>query len=330
MMNIILSDIRAGRSVLVIDPKQDLTADLLARIPQERADDVVVIDPTDSCPVGFNPLALASHHNADLIADSILAVFKDIFSDNWGIRTMDVLGAALLTLTKIKGASLLWLPPLLTDEAFRQKITAQVTDKIALKPFWDNFESLKDTERKQEIAPVMNKMRQFLLRPGLRNVLGQSNPKFQLSDLFNKRRIVLISLNKGVLGAQSAQLLGTMIVNLTWMLALNRASVPPEQREFVSIFIDELQDYLSLPTDLGDALAQARGLGVGLTLANQHRGQLPPDIRSGIDANCRSRIAFGMNSADAKDMAAMAPNLDALDFIKLERYKIYTSLQSGG
>ena len=330
MMSLILSDIKAGRSVLVIDPKHDLVHDILARIPKERDGDVVVIDPTDSCPIGFNPLALKNSHNADLIADAILAVFKDIFSENWGIRTQDVLSAALITLTRINGASLLWLPPLLTDEAFRRKITAQVTDKIALQPFWEQFENMKDSERKAEIAPVMNKMRQFLLRPGLRNVLGQSNPKFLLSDLFSKRRIILVSLNKGTIGAENARLLGALLVSLTWTLALNRANDPPERRHFVSIFIDELQDYLSLPSDLGDALAQARGLGIGLNLAHQHRGQLPPNILAAVDANCRNKIAFGLNSADAKAMAAMAPELDALDFLKLERYKVYASLQSGG
>ncbi len=222
------------------------------------------------------------------------------------------------------------MPALLTDETFRKKITSQVKDKIALKPFWDSFEAMKDTERRQEIAPVMNKMRQFLLRPGLRNVLGQSDPNFKLTDLFNKRRIVLVPLNKGVIGAESARLLGSLIVGLTWTLALSRANLPPERRHIVSVFIDELQDYLSLPTDLSDALAQARGLGLGITMAHQYRDQLPPNIRAGIDANARNKIIFGLNSGDAKDIAAMAPELEARDFMNLPRYQIYTTFQSAG
>ena len=117
---------------------------------------------------------------------------------------------------------------------------------------------------------------------------------------------------------------------MTWTLALSRAGIPAEKRHIVSIFIDELQDYLSLPTDLSDALAQARGLGVGLTLAHQYRDQLPMGIRSGVDANARNKIVFGLNSKDAKDMAAMAPELTAEDFMALPRYQIYTSFQSGG
>lgn len=330
MLHLALADINAGRSVLLIDPKADLVNDILASIPESRRDEVVVIDPSDPCPVGFNPFAFKNYRNPTLIADAVLAVLKEIFAENWGIRSQDILSAALLTLAETKGSSLLWLPALLTDDAFRHKITSKVKDKIALKPFWDSFEAMKDNERRQEIGPVMNKMRQFLLRPGLRNVLGQSDPKFNLTDLFYKRRIVLVPLNKGVIGAESARLLGSLIVGLTWTLALSRSNLPPEKRHIVSVFIDELQDYLSLPTDLSDALAQARGLGLGITMAHQYRDQLPPNIRAGIDANARNKIIFGLNSKDAKDMAAMTHELEARDFMNLPRYQIYTTFQSAG
>ena len=330
MLHLILSDINAGRSVLVLDPKTDLVNEVLMRIPEERIDDVVIIDPSDSCPCGFNPLAFKDYGNPSLIADAVLSVLKEIFSDCWGIYTQDVLTAALLTLVGVEDATLLWLLPLLTDENFRRRITSKVKDRMALRPFWEQFEALRDTEKKQQISPVLNKLRQLTLRPGLRNVLGQAKPKFSLMDLFYKRKVVLVPLNKGLTGGESARLLGSLIVGLTWTLALSRAGIPAEKRHIVEIYIDELQDYLSLPTDLSDALAQARGLGVGLTLAHQYRDQLPINIRSGIDANARNKIVFGLSSKDAKDMAAMAPELTAEDFMTLPRYQIYTSFQSNG
>ncbi len=330
MLHLILSDINAGRSVLVLDPKTDLVNDVLMRIPEGRIDDVVIIDSSDSCPCGFNPLAFKDYGNPSLIADAILSVLKEIFSDCWGIYTQDVLTAALLTLVGVEDATLLWLLPLLTDENFRRKITSKVKDRMALRPFWEQFEALRDTEKKQQISPVLNKLRQLTLRPGLRNVLGQAKPKFSLMDLFYKRKVVLVPLNKGLTGGESARLLGSLIVGLTWTLALSRAGIPAEKRHIVEIYIDELQDYLSLPTDLSDALAQARGLGVGLTLAHQYRDQLPINIRSGIDANARNKIVFGLSSKDAKEMAAMAPELTAEDFMTLPRYQIYTSFQSNG
>jgi len=331
MLNLIVADINAGRGVLVIDPKSDLVNDVLARIPEGRSKDVVVIDPSDPCPVGFNPFAFKEYGNPNLIADAVLAVFKEVFSENWGIRSADVMTAALLTLAQTEGSSLLWLPALLTNEEFRQKVTAGIEDKIGLEPYWASFESMKDTQRQTEIAPVMNKIRQFLLRPGLRNVLGQSQPKFMLTDLFTKNKIVLVPLNKGVIGGESARLLGSLIIGMTWTLALARAGLPKEQRPMVSVFIDELQDYLSLPTNLSDALAQARGLGVALTMAHQYRAQLPPEIRSGVDANARNKIIFGLNGGeDANAMAGMSKDLEAVDFMLLPRYQIYASIQSGG
>ena len=328
LLNLVLSDIQAGRGVLVVDPKADLVNDILARIPEERSGDVVVIDPSDPCPVGFNPLSYKA--NPTLVSDATLSVFKEVFSENWGIRSQDVMSAALLTLAQCEGSSLLWLPTLLTDEAFRRKVTARIKDKVGLEPFWTAFESMKDTERRMEIAPVLNKVRQFLLRPGLRNVLGQSEPKFRLEDLFDKRRIVLVPLNKGVIGSESARLLGSLLVSMTWTLALSRASLPPEKRHLISVYIDELQDYISLPTDLSDALAQARGMGIGLTLSHQYRDQLPPDIRAGVDTNARNKIVFGLNAGDAKSMAAMAPELEPVDFMTLPRYQVYASFMSGG
>ncbi len=251
---------------------------------------------------------------------------KEIFHDSWGIRTQQILSAALLTLADTKDATLLWLPSLLTDYHFRQRIVGKVTDRIGLKPFWEQYEAMKETERNTNISPVLNKLQQFVFRPGLRAVLGQAKPKFDLMDLFLKRKIVLVPLNRGIIGGESARLLGSLIVGLTWTLALSRANIPQEKRHLVSIYIDELQDYLSLPTDLSDALAQARGLGVGMTLAHQYRGQLPPEIKAGVDANARNKIVFGLNGTDAKEMSHLLPGLEPEDFMLLPRYQIYANI----
>ncbi len=330
MLNLILSDIGAGRGVLVIDPKQDLVDDVLERIPTHRRKDVVVVDPASPEPVGFNPLSCAKGKDKELAADTVLSVLKEIFADSWGVRTQDILSAAILTLMEVDGASLMWLPELLTNEKFRATITKNVKDEIALKPFWSHFENLTLYQRQQMTEPVLNKLRQFLLRPKLRGCLGQGHPKFDLNDLYTKSKIVLVPLNKGVIGGESARLLGSLIVGLAWTLALGRANVPQQQRKMACIYIDELQDYLSLPTDLSDALAQARGMGLAVTMAHQYRDQLPVLLRSGVDANARNKIIFGISGKDAKDMAAMADGLEALDFASLMRYHVYASFQSGG
>jgi hypothetical protein len=329
LLNLITADMNAGRSVLVIDPKSDLVNEALRRVPKERTDDVVVLDPSDPCPAGFNPFCLNTG-NPELTADIILNVLKEIFADSWGIRTQDILTAALLTLAKTPNAVLTMLPALLTDDGFRRRLTEKIDDKLGLEPFWAGYEAMSGAQRDQLIAPVLNKLRQFLMRPALRNVLGQDNPAFSLADLFYKRKIVLVPLNKGTVGAETARLLGSLIVGMTWALALGRASEPPERRYITHMYIDELQDYLSLPTDLSDALAQARGLGLGLVMACQYRDQLPPAIRAGVDANARNKIVFGLNAKDARDTAAEAPGLAAEDFMGLPRYRIYTRIMCSG
>jgi len=330
MLNLIMSDIKAGRGVLVVDPKADLINDILARIPEERTDDVVVIDPSDVTPVGINPFVFNKQSSPSLISDVILSCFRQIYKDSWGVYSQDVLSAALLTLAQTKNATLLQLPALLFDEQFRRSVTSKIHDPYGLEPFWGSFEAMSKAEQRQVTAPVMNKLRQFTLRPALRNMLGQVKPKFNLSDLFDNNKIVLVPLNKGLIGGESARLLGSLIVGLTWTLALSRANIPKEKRNPVSVFIDELQDYLALPTDFSDALAQARGLAVGFTVAHQYRGQLSPAIKAAIDTNCRNKICFGLGSSDSKEMAAMSTELEVVDFMKLPRYHIYTQTQNKG
>ncbi|MCL2082068.1 MAG: type IV secretion system DNA-binding domain-containing protein [Oscillospiraceae bacterium] len=330
MLNLALADIQAGRSVLVIDPKADLVNDILARVPKNRTNDVILIDPSDAQPVGINPFVFNTQAQPSHISDTILSVFKQIYSDSWGVFSQDVLSASLLTLAQTKNSTLLDLPKLLTDERFRRKVTAKISDKAGLEPFWEQFEAMSKAEQRKVIAPVMNKLRQFTLRPHLRNVLGQEKPKFELSELFDSNKIVLVPLNKGIIGAESARLLGSLIVGLTWVLALSRANKPQKERHPVNIYIDEFHDYLALCDDFESALSVGRGLGVGFTVAHQYRGQLSPSIKEAIDANARNKICFTLNSANAKNMAAMAPELEAEDFMKLPRYHIYAQLQNDG
>jgi hypothetical protein len=224
------------------------------------------------------------------------------------------------------------LPALLTDDSFRRRITANISDPIGLGAFWANYEAMSKSERNRVIAPALNRMRQFLMRPELRALLGQTKPKFQLAELFanESHPIVLVPLNKATIGHENARLLGSLIISHLWTLALGRANVSAEQRNPVFVYVDELQNYLAFPTDISDALSQARGLGVGLILAHQYRAQLSTEVKHGIDANCRNKIVFGLNATDAAEIEKQAPELTKEDFMLLPRYGVYTSVQSGG
>ena len=329
MSHLVLEAIEDGRSVLVIDPQGDLISrGLLPRIPTRRQEDVVVIDPMSDLPVGINPFAEPG--SAELIADGLLAVFKTVYADSWGPRLEDVLSSALITLARTPGSTLAMLPALLTDARVRRRFTKNLHDPVGLEPFWKSYEAMSPELRAQVIAPVMNKLRPYLLRSSLRRTLGQAEPKFSLSELFTKRSIVLVNLNKGLLGTEGSRLLGSLVVSQLWPLILARASVPADKRHIVNVFIDEVQDYLALPTNLADAFAQARGLGVGFTVAHQYRRQLPNALLAGLDSNARSVVAFGLDHEDATALARRAPDLEAEDFMALGRYEIYLTLMHQG
>ena len=334
LAHLALADIHAGRGVLLIDPKTDLVADILARIPEQRRGDVVVIDPTSSRPVGINPLArpqAACGASPELVADTVLATLKGVFAESWGVRVEQVLSAALVTLARTPGATLVDLPLLLTNPAYRQRlIAASGADPLGTGQFWAAYEALSEAQRQQWVGPVLTRLQPFLIRPHLRATLGQAAPSFDLGEVFTRRRIVLVSLNKGVLGAESARLLGSLLVGQLWPLILARAAVEPSRRHVVSVFIDEVQDYLSLPGSLADALAQARSLGAAFHLAHQYRGQLPAALKAGIDANARNKIIFSLSAVDAAELARQAIGLEAADFQLLPRFGVYARTMHHG
>ena len=317
----------------MIEPKGDLIDAILERIPQHRRGDVVVLDAADlSAPVGLNPLASATGARRELVVDQLLATLHGLWKDSWGPRTHDILHAGLLTLAGEHGASLIGLPQLFTDDTYRRQVAARAVerDPWGLASFWAWFDQLSAENRAQVLAPVMNKLRSFILRPSLRAILGQISPRFDLHQIFTERRVLLVNLANGSIGAEASGLLGSILVAQLWQLTQERSRLGPERRHPVMVSIDEFQDYLHLSSDVADVLAQARGLGVGLTLAHQHLGQLTPDIRDSVLANARSRVVFRLPQRDARAIADGHAEITPEDIAGLDRYGIYTSLLADG
>ena len=324
MTNLALQDIEAGRSVVVVDAKQDTITQILERIPEKRDRDVVVLDPSSTHLVGVNIFNLVQHDiSPELVTDMLLNIFEKLFPDNFGIRSRDVLLAGISTLAKTPNSNLAMLPTLLTNKAFRQRILQNIEDPLGLESFWNYYENLSDAERQQLIAPSLNKLRQLFNRPSMRAILGQSNPKFSLMDIFTSRKVVLINLNKGVLGAESARLLRSIITASLHALTLRRAQIPPEKRHPVMIYIDEFPAYISVAEDFEESLAMARSLGVGYTLAHQTLSQLPTSLKFAIEANCKNKIIFGLGMSDAREIARQTTELSAEDLHTLPPYQVY-------
>jgi hypothetical protein len=326
--NMALRDARAGYGMIVIDPKSDLCDDILARLPEERTKDVIVLNPaaTDR-PIGFNILQSACDEQArELVADDVVRIFGEVWKSSFGPRTADVLRNALLTLTATHAPdgsafTLAEVAPLLEHPAFRKFVTGQAVVPESVRSFWASFETMSVSERNQVISPSLNKLRALTTRTSLRLMLGQSIG-IDVGDVFTKRRILLGSLNKGTVGAETAQLLGSLVVASMWNAALRRAGIPKAARRPVWAYLDEFQDVLRMGGDVADALSQARGLGLGLVLAHQYLGQLPPPMQAAL-GTVRSSVTFQLDQEDARTLERrFGPSLTAEDLTGLRAYEV--------
>lgn len=333
--HLIHSDIAAGRACCVIEPKSQLIDRILATAPPEMADRIVMLDATDTeIPVGFNPLDCGDR-DPDIVVDGILAALAAVFSDSWGPRTEYLTQGALLSLARagqVRGEpyTLIDLPRIFTDDALRRPIVAAVQDDFTLAAFWEEFEAMRPAQRAAVIASPLNKLRKIVMRKPLVAVLGQASPRFRLRDVFRERKVVLVPLNDALLGTGASRLLGSLIVAELWMATLERAQEKEPMKRPGMIFIDEVQNYLHLPTPIDDVLATSRSYGVGWHLAHQYRKQLPDKLRAALDVNARSKICFALDPDDARDLAKQAPQLTAEDFQALDKHHIYTRLVAGG
>jgi hypothetical protein len=325
-----IQDATAGHGLVVVDPKSDLVETILERLPEEVAERVVVLDPsrTDR-PVGLNPLYVpgADEHARELVADQVLYIFHDLYRAFWGPRTHDVLRAALLTLVSVpapngQAFTLVEIPELLTRPALRRYVTRQPGLPEALRTYWAWFDAMSEAEQSQHIGPVMNKLRAFTMRTATRLMLGQSTG-IDLAEVMRKRQILLVSLAKGRLGAETATLAGSLLVAALWQAALGRVNVAPAARWPFFLFLDEFQDVVRLSESLPDLLSQARGFGIGAVLANQYAAQLPESVRAAVLGTVRSQVAFQVEYDDARLLERrFAPSLTATDLMGLERYEV--------
>src|SRR5437867_7828264 len=301
------------------------------RGPRERIKDVVLISPDDAeRSVGLNPLELWPGDDPYLVADNALAIFRRIYERFWGPRTDDVLKCALLTLLHRPDPTLAHVPLLLSDEAFRERMLEGLSDPIGLLPFWNEYERLTPAQRAEMVGPVLNKLRDFLVRPRLRRILCQPHSTFDLREIVDTGKILLADLSVGRWGDTTASLIGSFLVGRIWQAVLARSSLAEAWRPDFFLFVDEFQHFLGVASSFAGVLAEARSLRLSLTIANQHLGQLTRDLREGIGSNARSRLVFQCGQDDAAYLAHEMAPLDAKSLMSLERFDAAARLSIAG
>ncbi|MEU4767080.1 type IV secretory system conjugative DNA transfer family protein [Actinosynnema sp. NPDC023794] len=330
LANMMLQDIAspAKPAVILIEPKGDLVGDVLRRIPEHRRQDVIVLDPARDVLVGLNPLRL-DEPDRELVADEVYGVFNKL-STSWGPRLGDVLYNALQTLARQPDAALTELPLLLGDDGYRRQAVARLgEDGWVLRSFWAQFESLTPAERATIAAPILTRVRPWITRTNLRHLVGVPSPRWTFRDVLNDGKILLVSLNTGLLGQETVNLLGSLIFQSIWQAATSRATIPQEKRRTALLYADEWQDYTHLPTSIDNMLSQARGYGLGLVFANQTVTQLSPGLLAAVTAHARSKLVMASGHADAVYMAREIGGVTVEDVQGLGAREAIASLMAG-
>jgi Type IV secretion-system coupling protein DNA-binding domain len=322
--NLIAQDIAVGFGVCVIDPKGDLVEAVADSIPESRIGDVIWLDPTDDeRPVGFNVLAGGDPY---LVTDQLMEVFDKLYSLYDRLpRGADILRSALLTLAFNK-LTISDIPELLTNTGFRARLTGALKDPT-LDKIWTWYDNLSDVE--SVVAPLLRRLRPFELQPSLRACFGQDESTFRMDEVISRNKILLVNLSKGRLGEGVSSLVGALVVAKLWQAVQARDAIPANRRRPFFGYFDEFQDYLKLPLSFADILAQARGLGFGLTLAHQHLGQLKgADLRQDVLTNARSKIVFQTSAGDASALGKEV-GVDPGDLQRLGKFEVVAQLVCG-
>lgn len=336
LTQLILQDIAAGRGVFAVDLKGDLIHDIVSRVSEADAQRLIVVDPSQRhMPVGLNVLGGAHDEAArELVVDNTLHVFKELWAAYWGPRSDQIMRAALNTLVATRAAdgsafTLVELVPLLTNPTFRRFVVAQRGLSDSVRTYWQRYDAMTENERMNAIAPILNKVDAFTGRTAVRLLLGQSNG-LDLRDIFRRRAVILVNLAKGTHGSETSNLLGALLVLKLWQATLERVQVPAEQRHPAFAYIDEAQDLMRLPIPMADVFAQARGLGLGLTVARQYFAQLPEHIKAAELGTVRTQILFATEYEDAKLLEQRFAPLTSDDLMGLETYEVAARLCVGG
>jgi hypothetical protein len=302
LFNIAMQDIDAGEGVTIIDPHGDLAEAVVDCIPAARTHEVCYLNVTDTVrPVGFNPIANIPTEQRALAASGIVSAFRNLWSDSWGARTEHLLYHGVRALLDVRHASLLDLPRMYTDEAFRQRALASLKDTVTHRFWIDEFAQYTSSFRTEVTASILNKAGQFTTSPNLRLILGQASPKFSLKRAMDSCGILIANLSKGTVGESATNVLGSLLVSHIQLTAMGRSATRPENRVPHFIHVDEFQ---SFTTDaFASIFSEARKFAAHFCLANQYLEQVPKLIRAAVLGNAGSLIVFCVQAEDADLLA---------------------------
>jgi hypothetical protein len=327
---LVKADIDNGFGCAVLDPHGDLADEILKTIPKHRLKDVVIFDPSDiNHPPSFNPMIPIRPELKVRVMLSFLDTFKRVFGDSWS-ETMDhLLRYAVSALLNIPGASIVSLRRLLSDEEFRIEVVKRCQDE-SVRRFWEvEFSSRRQEFEEGPVSQLLNRLDELLATDMIRNILGQPTNTFDFREFIDSRKIVLFKISKGVLGAENASLLGSLIIWKLYEAAMSRADIPVESRQDFYFYIDEFQNFAT--QSFGEILSESRKYRLCMTFANQFLGQLPPQVKETVFGNVGNLVCFRVGADDGSTVAQeFKPRFSAEDLLNLPLRDFYVKMSIDG
>lgn len=329
--NMSLDDIKEKRGVGVVDPHGEYVDYILDRIPSYRMNDVIVFDPGDrEFPIGFNVLEVDNPKYKVVVTSGVVGVFKKIFGDSWGPRLEYWLSSAILALIDYPNATLMMVPRLFTDDAFRGQVVEKIVDPVIRARWINEYDKLDQRQRNETISPILNKVGQFLSSPVIRNIVGQPKSAISMRQVMDEGKILLIKLSKGLIGEDNAALLGSLLITQIQLAAMSRAdTVDPEARKDFFLYVDEFQNFAT--DSFAAILSEARKYRLSLTLAHQYIAQLSEVVSKSIFGNIGTIVTFRIGGEDAAFLKSeFTPVFDEQDLVNLDVFKVYIKLSIDG
>lgn len=333
-VNQIIQDIKAGRGVAYLDPNGDAIETILSYIPKERAEDVVLFDPGDiERPMGLNMLEWKRPEDRDFLVAEWLEIFYKLFDpgktgivgpqfEHWGRN------ASLSVMMRPEGGTLIDIPRMFTDDAFREETIKFVKDPVVL-AFWEKqLAKTSDYHKSEMFNYFISKFGRFMTNDLMRNIIGQTKSSFDFREIMDNQKIFLINLSKGKIGETNSYLLGMIIVAKLQVAAFQRADIPEDDRVDFYLYVDEFQNFTT--DTFKTILSEARKYRLNLNVTNQYIAQLPEEIRDAIIGNAGTLITFRIGADDAEFMGKEFDNVTAADITNLPFATTYIKLLIDG
>lgn len=330
IQNMAIQDIRNGKGVAIVDPHGEFAEECLKAVPSDRINDVIYFNPADmEFPIALNMMEKVKPDQRHLVASGLVGVFKKIWAGSWGPRLEYLLRNAILALLEYPNSTLLGVTRLLIDKEYRVKVMTKVTDPV-VKSFWvDEFSKYQDRLMAEAIAPIQNKVGQFLSSSLIRNIVGQTKSSFSFREVMDNQKILIMNLSKGRIGEDNSALLGAMMITKIQLATMGRVDIPEKERKDFYLYVDEFQNFAT--ESFANILSEARKYRLNLILAHQYISQLDEKVQGAVFGNVGTLITFRVGFLDAEILEKeFKPTFTAIDLVNLAKYNIYLKLMVDG